>query len=196
MKQLTAYLQERFHFPMEELVLIDQYFTSEKKKRKEYLVKEGEISADLFFIFEGYTRTFYRTDDGEEITTEILRKGDTMCSMCGFLNESPSFEYMECITDCHVYKISKKSLEKLSAMNSRWLQMNIVFLETTLLKKEERILSFAKLNANERYIKLVTERPDIVQNIPGKYIASYIGIKPESLSRIKNKEVIPNYFKK
>lgn len=187
--KLITYLHS-FGFEEDELQHVTNYFSFEKKSKKEFLIMEGNSCTDFFFIVEGYARTFHITDSGEEITTDILKSNDLACSMYSLLKRSASFENIQCITDCSIYKISEKNFEILAADNPKWLVLSMKFFKAALLKKEERILAFAKLKAHQRYQQLLLDSPDIVQNIPVQYIASYIGVKPESLSRIRGQETI------
>jgi CRP-like cAMP-binding protein len=105
--------------------------------------------------------------------------------MYSILKKAPSFENIQCLSDCRVCKISEASFQTLATKNPAWIQLGMNCLKAALLKKEERILTFGKLKGKERYAKLMEERPDIIKNVPVQYVASYIGVKPESLSRIR-----------
>ena len=155
-------------------------------KKKDFLVKESTNTKDFYLILDGYVRTFYYSEKGEEITIEIYRKGDLAASMYSLLKNEKAYENIQCITDTIICKISEESFEKLCLQNIQWYQLGLKFLKKDILNKEERIQGFAKLSAKERYMKLLKEKPDIIQNIPIVYLASYLGIKPESLSRLRS----------
>jgi CRP-like cAMP-binding protein len=189
-EQLVTYLNDYLGFTINDAQLIDDFFIIENKGKKDFLIKENTLSTDFHFILTGYVRTFHTTKEGEEITTEILRKGEIASSMYSLLKNQPSFENIQCISDCTICRISEKSFEELCSINPQWFQLGMKFLKNDILSKEERIRDFAKLKANDRYLKLLNEKPDIIQNVPVLYIASYIGVKPESLSRIRSQEAI------
>src|SRR5574344_1065535 len=98
---------------------------------------------------------------------------------------SRSKEELTCITDCRLFSISKTNLEILFSTNEKWGTFGRKLMETFLIEKEERIIDQISLTAQQRYIKLIETHPGIVQNVPIKLIASFIGVKPESLSRIR-----------
>lgn len=184
-KELIAYLRSYCAFTEEDCGVVQESFIFESKRKKDFLVKADQISTDFYFIMSGYVRTFYMTQDGEEITTDLFQSGEMVASMYSILKKAPAYEYIQCITDAEIFMISENKFESLSSQNPKWLQLGLKIMKGLLLKKEERINDFAKLQANERYTKLLTQRPEIVQNVPVQYIASYLGVKPQSLSRIR-----------
>lgn len=177
--------KDHLNFVIDDFSTISAHFHCYHTKKKDFLLREGYMSSNYFLILEGYVRIFYRTDKGEEVTIDILRKGEFASSMYSILKNAPSFENIQCLTDCLICKISEASFETLAAENPAWIQLGMQSLKAALLKKEERILTFGKLKGKERYKKLMAERPDIIKNVPLRYVASYIGVKPESLSRIR-----------
>ncbi|MCT4699011.1 Crp/Fnr family transcriptional regulator [Tenacibaculum haliotis] len=188
--QLKTYLLDYFNFDSNDDELLEKYFVIKKYKKKDFLIQENTKSSDFFLILEGYVRTFHISEQGEEITTEILENGELVCSMYSLLKNEKTFENSQCIGDCLVCIISEKTFEKLCTENPQWFQLGMKFLKNDILKKEERIRGFSKLKANERYQKLISEKPNIIQNVPIIYIASYLGIKPESLSRLRSQTII------
>lgn len=182
---LLKCFKDHFNFTIGDLSPIRTHFSCYHKRKKDFLIREGYTSTNYFLILEGYVRSFYRTEKGEEVTIELLGKGEFASSMYSILKRAPSFESIQCVTDCIVCRISEASFEELAAENPAWIQLGMTCLKSALLKKEERILTFGKLKGKERYAKLMEERPDIIRHVPVQYVASYIGVKPESLSRIK-----------
>ena len=182
---LLECLKDDFDFPLGEFSEIKTHFVFSKRKKKDFLLREGELSADYFLILDGYVRIFYLAENGAEITIDLLGKGEVAASMYSILKRAVSFENIQCLTDCLVVKIAESSFESLSLKDPKWIQFGMKCLKTALLKKEERILTFGKLKGKARYTKLIKDKPDFVQYIPVKYLASYLGMKPESLSRIR-----------
>lgn len=186
MDKLITHFEEFYKIKIDEDLAIKDYLFIENYKKKDFLVKENTSSNDFYLILEGYLRTFHFSEQGEEITTEIYRKGDLAASMYSVLKQEKTYENIQCITDTVVCKIAEESFEKLCLMDAQWYQLGMKFLKNDILNKEERIMGFAKLSAKERYLKLLGEKPDIVLNVPIIYLSSYLGIKPESLSRLRS----------
>jgi len=183
---LVKLFKDHLGFMITDFLSIKGHFHFYNKKKKDYLLKEGSVCTDYFFILEGYVRTFYSTESGTEVTIDLLRKGEFASSMYSILKGAPSFEYIQCITDVLVCKISEASFEALAIEIPDWIALGMKCLKYALLKKEERILTFGKLKGKARYEELMRERPDLIHHVPVQYIASYIGVKPESLSRIRS----------
>lgn len=183
---LLKLFKEHLDFAITDFSSIKNHFHFYNHKKKDYLLKEGTVSGDYFFILEGYLRTFYNTESGTEVTIDLLRKGEFAASMYSILKGAPSFESIQCITEVLVCKISEASFKILAMEDPKWIDLGMKCLKSALLKKEERILTFGKLKGKARYTKLMSERPDLIHHVPVQYIASYIGVKPESLSRIRS----------
>lgn len=183
---LLECLRADFDFSLAEFSEAKTHFIFSEKKKKDFLLKEGEISTDYFLILDGYVRKFYLGENGTEVTIELLGKGEFAASMYSILQGAASFENIQCLTDCLVVKIAESSFEALALKDPRWIQFGMKCLKAALLKKEERILTFGKLKGKARYAKLIKEKPDLVQHVPVQYLASYLGMKPESLSRIRS----------
>lgn len=183
---LVKLFKDHLDFKITDFSAIKSHFHFFKKKKRDYLVEEGFTSTDYFFIFEGYVRTFYRSENGNEVTIDLLRKGEFASSMYSILTAAPAFENIQCLTEVIGCKISGKSFEALAVEDPRWIELGMKCLKSALLKKEERILTFGKLKGKARYAKLISERPDLIHHVPVQYIASYIGVRPESLSRIRS----------
>lgn len=183
---LLELFKDHLDFTITDFSTIQKHFHFYSHKKKDYLLKEGTVSSDYFFILEGYLRTFYNTESGTEVTIDLMRKGEFAASMYSILKGAPSFESIQCITEVLVCKISEASFKTLAMEDPKWIDLGMKCLKSALLKKEERILTFGKLKGKDRYIKLLSERPDLIHHVPVQYIASYIGVKPESLSRIRS----------
>ncbi|WP_316820249.1 Crp/Fnr family transcriptional regulator [Pedobacter gandavensis] len=183
---LVKLFNDHLNFRITDFPAIKTHFHFSYSKKKEFLVEEGAVATDYFFILDGYVRTFYRTENGTEVTIDLLRKGEFASSMYSILKKVPSFEYIQCITDVLVCRIAEKSFEAMAMEDPKWIDLGMKCLKSALLKKEERILTFGKLKGKARYEQLIEEKPDLILHVPVQYLASYIGVKPESLSRIKS----------
>jgi CRP-like cAMP-binding protein len=168
--------------------LIERLFEPINCKKNELLEKENEISTYLYFINSGFVRLYY-FQDGLEITSHINCPSGFITSFDSFVSNTKSNENVECITACELLRISKKNLEILYQNSSKWVDFGRIIYDQAIVYNEQRTKDIITLSAKQRYLKLLVQHPDIIQNIPLQYIASFIGIKPESLSRIR-KQVI------
>ena len=165
--------------------LLKSLFNYESASKGTFLIKIGKQTDKVFFILSGYLRYFKIIDSGEELVIHLYAPNNFATSLNSFFMEKKSEEALQTITDCEFLSISKADLEKLYATNCKWQNFGRKLMETFLIEKEQRIIDQLSLTAYEKYLKLIKNHPDIIQNITIKYIASFIGIQPESLSRIR-----------
>jgi CRP-like cAMP-binding protein len=140
----------------------------------------------LYFINSGFIRIFYN-EDGNQITTHINCPSGFITSFNSFVNGTNSTDNIECITASEVLRITKSNFDVLCQKSPKWSDFARVIYEQSVIYNEQRTKDIIHLSAEERYLKLLKHNPDIIQNVPLQYIASFIGIKPESLSRIRKK---------
>lgn len=151
------------------------------------LVEAGQVSRYMYFINGGYLRLYYINQEGEEITTHINCPMDFMTAFNSYIGQTASEETFECITACELLRVPHHELESLLKHNQRWAEFGKIVYEEVIKYNEQKARDLVSLTAEQRYLKLLEKHPDIVQHVPLQYIASFIGIKPESLSRIRRR---------
>jgi len=130
-------------------------------------------------------RKYYINEKGEEVTTDINDGPRFFTSYIHFVNQTVSNEYLHCITDCQLLRISKPDAEGTAKTSFTQKDYTIRLFHQVQEEYLERIDDMANLTAEQRYLKFINRSPNIMKHVPLKYIASYLGIKPESLSRIR-----------
>jgi len=165
--------------------LINSLFKHESVSKGALLLEAGKLTGRVFFILSGYLRYFKVINTGEELVIHLFAPNNFATSVNGFFLGKKPEETLQAITDCEYLYISKSDLEKLYSTNMKWQNFGRKLMESFLIEKEERIIDQLSLTAHDRYMKLLKSQPDIIKNVPVKYIASFIGIQPESLSRIR-----------
>jgi CRP-like cAMP-binding protein len=154
--------------------------------RKDTLIdKAGRVPEYHNFIVSGYMRKYYVTGKGEEVTTDLNDGPRFFTSYQHFIQQTPSNEYLQCITDCELLRISKADADRTYHTSYTQKDYTIRLFNQVQEEYRERIDDLANLTAEQRYLKFINKAPNIVLNVPLKYVASYLGIKPESLSRIR-----------
>lgn len=149
----------------------------------------GKVPVNHNFIVSGFMRKFYINDKGEEVTVDLNNGPRFFTSYFPFVNQTISNEYLQCITDCELLRITKTDADSTSKTSITQKDYTIRLFQQILEEDQQRINDLATLTAEQRYVKLMKHSPAIIKNVPLKYIASYLGIKPESLSRIR-REII------
>ncbi|MES2108835.1 MAG: Crp/Fnr family transcriptional regulator [Bacteroidota bacterium] len=169
--------------------LIVEKFRPMTIKKNGYILKAGSICSQSHFIDSGIMRAYTYDLEGNEITTAFYTKNTFASDMLSFFKRSAAKEYIQTITDCETWFITYRDMQdSFHAIPEfrEYGRLNIVN-QYSILK--ERMLSALQETAEQRYSDLVNSSPEISQNVPLKYIASYLGITDTSLSRIRKEFV-------
>lgn len=151
----------------------------------EFLTREGETERNLYYIESGAVRAFLLTEHEEQII-RFGYKGSFINSLSYFLNGSPSPFYIEAIRKTEVRVLSKELLEKIVYENEESMKGYIALLETLAVQQIERKIDILTVSPSERLKRVLERSPTLFQEVPLKYIASYLRMTPETLSRIRN----------
>ena len=173
-------------------VIVKSLFQPISVKKDTILVDICEVSTTAYFINSGFVRYYKIVETGEEQTIHLSSPGEFIAAFCSFVGNTKSEETLHTLTDAELLTISRHDLDKLYGTNIKWQEFGRKLMETLLLEKEKRIIDQLSLTAQERYQKLLNLNPQLIQHIPIQYVASYIGIKPESLSRIRKQIFLTN----
>lgn len=161
-------------------------FQFKKFKKKELLLQPGEVCNFVGFINEGLTRQYFLLE-GEEITVTFTNENRYTTEYTSFLNRKPTFFYIEALEDTEVLMINYDKMQQLYAKSHNGERLGRLISEQVYLFIAQRNLSLLVESPERRYQKMVKEFPHILQRVPQHQIASYLGIKPESLSRIRKR---------
>jgi len=154
-------------------------------KKGTILLKEGGFSNECYFILKGCIRSYY-LKDGDEKTTEFYTE-EQVVSPLTYGKNTPSEHFLECMEDT-VACVGTPELE--SEMYQKYpvlVTLNRAMGEVIIANYQESFADFKMATPTERYVNLIKTRPDLIQRVPQYQIASYLGIKPESLSRIRKR---------
>lgn len=156
-----------------------------KLPKQSIILKANRVEPKLLFIKKGIVRAFV-TQAEDEITFWFGKEGDVVLSMKSYVNGLPAYENIELLEDCELYEIQSEDLQKLFDQDIHITNWGRKLAEQELIKTEERLISIQFKTALERYTELLKESPDLLQRVQLKHIASYLGIKQVSLSRIRS----------
>lgn len=184
-RQIIDKISQYISLDNEDIELIQTSFHYKKVEKNTSIIEPNKKTPYAFFINSGYSRYFKVLDSGEELIIHLYTPGNFATSLNSFFLDMKAEEELQAITDCEILYISKTELEELYSHSPKWERFGRKLMEVFLIEKEEKIIELLSLTAQEKYSKLLKANPDIIQNVPVKYIASFIGIQPESLSRIK-----------
>ncbi len=170
--------------------LCKQFFETISVHRNTVIEEQEKIPVFLYFIDRGFMRLFYYDENGDEITTYLCPPNGFIASFLNLINQKPATENVECITDCQLLRISRQNLITLIDKSENFKKFSLVIFEKVMALSQIRANDLATLTAELRYKKMITEQPHLLQNIPIQYIASFLGIKPQSLSRIRRQIIL------
>lgn len=149
------------------------------------ILKEGDIERNLYFVETGAVRVFVLTEF-EELTIRFGYKGSLINSLSSFITGKPSEFYIETIRKTTLKIISRQSLMKLVHESRESLQEYILLMESLVTQQIDREIDLLTVSPSERLKRVLQRSPNLFQEIPLKYIASYLRMTPETLSRIRN----------
>lgn len=184
MGYLREYYERMIKLQESEWEFIAAHFDKKVFDKNEIITKQGNTENYLSFIESGIVR-FYISNDENELTFNFSFNKEFTCAYDSFLTQTPSEYELQALTETIVWQISYNDLQKVYAQSQVGNYLGRLASEKLLLAKSKRELSLLQYNAKERYLRLFSEQPNILKFIPMKYIASYIGITPQGLSRIR-----------
>lgn len=170
-----------------DIELCEKYFERVLFPKNKTIEEAGKVPQYLYYIVLGFMRLFYYDENGDEVTIHINCPHGFFTSFSNFSHQTKSNVNTECITDCELLRITKPDFDMLMQQSLTWKNYSILVLGDSMAYNENRAKDLAILTAEQRYLKLMDSYPDMVQNVPLQYIASFLGMKPESLSRIRRR---------
>lgn len=155
-----------------------------KFKKGDIITDYGQIERKLYFINSGFVQ-LTMLHDGEEKIIDFFFQDNFVCAFTSFLKQEPSDVRITTLTDCETEEISYNDLQEAYRTSLIANQLGRILTEQIYMTKTKREKDFLTKSAQERYAELISLRPDILKFIPVNKIAKYLGIHPESLSRIR-----------
>lgn len=171
-------------FNQEELTQVLEQFEEVYFKKNEVLIEKGKIANYYFFLEEGFCRSYSIDLDGNDITTKFFSSQDIVIDWHSYFLKKPSRETIHAITQTKCWKISFSDFMKLFHIEA-FREVGRTRLINNYFELKNHSVSLIADQAKERYLNLMKDKPSIVQNVPLKYIATYLGITDTSLSRIR-----------
>jgi CRP/FNR family transcriptional regulator, anaerobic regulatory protein len=189
LSKLYTHIAQNFNLTEDFKQTIEQYFIPLQISKNTIIEGEGKVPKYLYFVNEGYMRSFYYDNDGDEITTYLATPEQYMASFLSLSQQKVSTENIETITDCSLLKISREDFLKIIEKYPDFREYSLQIFERAFSQMNQRANDLATLTAEQRYTQLIKKQGNILQNVPIQYIASFLGIKPQSLSRIRKQMI-------
>jgi CRP-like cAMP-binding protein len=184
--ELIKYFENHIALDLKEKEVIKELIELRKVDKNCLLLSEGEISSEFYFIIKGGIRLFY-TNDAVEKTAFFYFENTFVSSYESFTKRTAAKHNLQAVEDTIVAVISFEVAYRLIELFPKFEFLARVMMEEELIVYQEIISSFVTLSAEERYIKLIKENNQILNRIPQHQLATYIGVTPETLSRIRRR---------
>jgi CRP-like cAMP-binding protein len=184
-EKLIQFIQHILPMPTEKAQQVVQHFTVKKLAKNDYLLKEGKVSKESYFIEDGFLRAYVIDMDGNEVTTNFYGKNIFANDFLSFFKRIPSNENIQALADCTTWSIAYEDLQRCFHSIPEFREFGRMMLINNYSLLQHRMLGMIQLTAEQRYLNLIETHPEIFHHAPLKNIASYLGITDTSLSRIR-----------
>lgn len=188
MEQLQVYIQSSFQTEVTEAETISSFFQPRDLKKGEFLFRAGRPCNAMAFLASGLIRIFLEAGD-KEVTQWILTKDYFTTDLSSFVMDKPGRWNMQALEDCEIWVIQKEDYRKLAQAVPRWIEFERMLLIHCFVYMEERVFNFISMSAEERFQQLFIQQPDLFNKVPLQYLASMMGMTPETLSRLRKKQL-------
>lgn len=184
--QIKVIFQQLADINPEEWQVFEQHLEEVKFGKHDFLCQAGQTEQYLYFIHVGAIRVYYQTEQ-QEFTLNFHFANEFVSAFSSFLTQTPSRLYLQALEQVEVSRIHRQHLYNSYKQYHKAERIGRLFAETLYVQKTNREIDLLSLSAEEQYINLLRKNPKLVNTISVKHLASYLGIQPESLSRIRQK---------
>jgi len=179
------YISQFVQMDEDDLQAIANIMEPGKFKKKEHFITTNEICNKILFFTEGYFRFYHLDFNGNEITSDFYFAPGFITSYTSLITGNPSFVNVQAMEEMEVLELRKNDLYKLYAQHQSFERLGRIMAESVVISSEKHLFLLLNQTAETRYKNLIANHPQFIKHIPLQYIASYLGITQETLSRIR-----------
>lgn len=172
---------------LEEQEIIKKYLTPKRLRRKQYLLQEGDVCKFIAFVEKGALRQYSLDENGNERIVQFAVEGWTISDLYSFLTGEVATYHIDALEDSELVLISKSAHEELLQKVAKYETYTRLQITGAYVAMQKRLTSVISSSLEEQYANFTTLYPNIVQRVPQHMIASYMGVQPETLSRIRRR---------
>lgn len=169
------------------LIALKDHVIHKEVPKGTVLLELGAICDYVGLLVNGSMRMYYINSEGQDISFAFYLSGDIFTNYEGVLKGTPSNMIIECLTPCTIKLVKRTDLFALYSSSAHWQEVGRHMADAIFINAKKRIDFLLFLTPEQRYVELLQSQNNVIQHIPQKYIASYIGVKPQSLSRIRKR---------
>lgn len=190
-EQLFKSIGEKVTLTEEEKEICETFFIPRKLRKKQFLLHEGDVCKVNAFVAKGILRSYTVDDKGNEHIVQFAAEGWWISDLYSFLTGEESAYNIEAIENCELLLLTRSASDELLALVPKFESYQRLLLQGAYIAMQRRITASLNQTAEEKYLDIIQTYPDIIQRVPQHMVASYLGITPETLSRIRKQLVIP-----
>ena len=186
MDLLIQTIKDQISITEKDILIIKNLFHKKFLKKGEHLLSAGEICRYIILIESGLVR-YYTNNDGTEQTHYFNKEGEFVCDYISFLPQLPSNVNIQALEDTVIYRISADGIQQFYGQVTNGERFGRIAIEKVFVNVINQVVSLYTDTPDNRYLKFMSDYPELVQRIPQYYIAAYVGVKAPSLSRIRKR---------
>ena len=188
MTELEKYIQSYFDISQKDLTQFGSLFKRQRLKKGDKFFKTGRVCDKLSFIQSGLLRIYVQTPD-KEVTQWISTKGYFVTDLASLIFNTPARWTIQALTDVEIYTIDKGDYNRIGKLIPKWYELEKLFIARCFTILEDRIFTHLSMSAEERYHFFFEQNKALFHQVPLQYIASMLGMTPETFSRIRKKSI-------
>jgi CRP-like cAMP-binding protein len=186
-KHYTLYLKQFSNSTNEEKDFIRPNLSIEKYDKGDFFLKRGEIQKEMGFVCKGLLRRYFINEKGNEKTTVFTRENEFVTDYHAFIRQKPTKYFLQCLEPSLIIKLSYKTIQQSYEKFKNSETQGRLIAEKVLIILSDRVEGFLFTTAEERYLKFISENPELIHRISLTHLSSFLGIERQSLSRIRKR---------
>ena len=184
-ERLIDNIRKKVPLTTDEFEKIKAFFIPKKIRKRQFILNSGDVSLYTIFVENGLLRSFSIDDNGHEHVVQFAPEDWWTTDMCSFLSGDPAIYNIEALEDSELLLLSKKAMDEMLEQQPKMERYFRLLMQNSLIVMQRRIVGALSLSAEEKYKRMMNLYPQILQRAPQQHIASFLGITPETLSRVR-----------